>query len=131
MKILLTAFAALLATSAVSYAAPSTTITVAMHALNNSGENGTATLTQLPNGVKVEVNVKGAPASAQPTHIHSGTCTKLNPAPEAPLSSLDNGKSVTVLSGKKLSDFAGGKYSINVHKSSNDLKTYVSCGVIK
>ncbi len=102
-----------------------------MKAENNSGENGTATLTQTPKGVKVEVSIKGAPAASQPTHIHPGTCTKLNPAPEAPLSPLENGKSVTVLSGKKLSDFTGGKFSINVHKSSDDLKTYVSCGLIK
>lgn len=131
MKSLLTIMAALLATSTVAFAAAPTTVTVKMNALNKSGETGTATLTQLPNGVKVEVNIKGAPATAQPTHIHPGTCTKLNPAPEAPLSPLTNGKSVTVLSGKKLSDLTGGKYSINVHKSSNDLATYVSCGAIK
>jgi Cu/Zn superoxide dismutase len=131
MKTLLTVMAALLATSAVSYAAAPKTITVAMHAENKSGETGTATLTQLPNGVKVEVSIKGAPSTAQPTHIHPGTCTKLNPAPEAPLSPLENGKSVTVLNGKKLSDFIGGKFSVNVHKSANDLGTYVSCGLIK
>ena len=131
MKGLLTIIAALLVTSTVAFAAAPATVTVKMNALNNSGETGTASLTQLPNGVKVEVNIKGAPATAQPTHIHPGTCTKLNPAPEAPLSPLTGGKSVTVLSGKKLSDFTGGKYSINVHKSSNDLATYVSCGAIK
>jgi Cu/Zn superoxide dismutase len=131
MKGLLTIIAALLVTSTAAFAAAPTAVTVKMNALNNSGETGTATLTQLPNGVKVTVNIKGAPAAAQPTHIHSGTCTKLNPAPEAPLSPLTGGKSVTVLSGKKLSDFTGGKFSINVHKSSNDLATYVSCGAIK
>ncbi|HKU68883.1 MAG TPA: hypothetical protein VJP85_14005 [Candidatus Baltobacteraceae bacterium] len=131
MKTLLAVMAALLATSAVSYAAAPQTITVQMSALSKSGETGTATLTQLSNGVKVEVSIKGAPAAAQPTHIHPGTCTKLNPAPEAPLSPLVNGKSVTVLSGKKLGDFTGGRYSINVHKSTNDLATYVSCGSIK
>ena len=131
MKHLLTIMAALLATSGLAFAATPTSVTVHMKALNHSGETGTATLTQVGNNVKVEVNIKGAPSGAQPTHIHPGTCTKLNPAPEAPLSPLTNGKSVTVLSGKKLSAFLGGKYSINVHKSSNDLATYVSCGVIK
>jgi hypothetical protein len=101
-----------------------------MNALNKSGESGTATLTQVGNGVKVDITIKGAPAADQPTHIHPGTCAKLNPAPEAPLTPLSNGRSVTVLSGKKLSQFAGGKFSINIHKSTNDLKTYVSCGVI-
>lgn len=131
MKTLLALLAAVVATAGLSYAAAPQTVTVQMKALNNSGETGTATLTQEAKGVKVEVNIKGAPATAQPTHIHPGTCTKLNPAPEAPLSPLENGKSVTMLSGKKLSDFTGGKFAVNVHKSSNDLQTYVSCGEIK
>lgn len=131
MKTLMALLAAVLAASAVSYAAAPKTITVPMKAENHSNENGTATLTQLPNGVKIEVTIKNAPKTDQPTHIHPGTCTHLNPAPEYPLTSLSNGKSVTVLSGKNLSDLTGGKFSINVHKSANDLKTYVSCGEIK
>jgi hypothetical protein len=131
MKTLLTVMAALLATSAVSYAATPNTITVPMQAENKSGESGTATLTQTAKGLHIVVDVKNAPSAAQPTHIHPGTCTKLNPAPEYPLTSLTNGKSVTDLPGKKLSDLTGGKFSINVHKSANDLSTYVSCGLIK
>jgi Cu/Zn superoxide dismutase len=102
-----------------------------MRAENNSRESGTATLTQTAKGVHIVVEVKNAPSTAQPTHIHPGTCAKLNPAPEYPLTSLANGKTVTDLPGKKLSDLTGGKFSINVHKSADDLKTYVSCGQIK
>jgi Cu/Zn superoxide dismutase len=131
MKIATALLAALLATAALAYAAGPKTVTIQMKALNHSGENGTATLTQLANGVKVDVTIKGAPAADQPTHIHPGTCTHLNPAPEAPLSPLTNGHSVTVLSGKHISDFTKGQFSINVHKSANDLPTYVSCGQIK
>lgn len=112
-------------------AAAPTTITVPMAAENGSNESGTATLTQTAKGVHIVLDVKNAPAQAQPTHIHPGTCTKLNPAPEYPLTSLTNGKSVTDLPGKKLADLTGGKFSINVHKSTDDLKTYVSCGLIK
>lgn len=130
MKTLLTLLAAAFISAGIAQAAAPQTVTVKMSALNHSGETGSATLTQVGNGVKVDVTIKGAPATDQPTHIHPGTCAKLNPAPEAPLTPLSNGHSVTVLSGKKLSDFTGGKFSINVHKSSNDLKTYVSCGVI-
>lgn len=125
------ALIALLLPAGVAVAAAPASVTVQMKAENGSGENGTATLTQTPKGVKIVVNVKNAPAEAQPTHVHPGTCSKLNPAPEFPLSSLEHGTSVTVLSGKKLSDLMGGKYSINVHKSTSDLKTYVSCGEIK
>lgn len=119
-----------LCAGAASAASPAT-ITIPMAAENGSGESGTATLTQTAKGVHIVVTVKNAPALAQPTHIHPGTCTKLNPAPEYPLTSLQNGKSVTELPGKKLSDLSGGKFSINVHKSADDLKTYVSCGLIK
>lgn len=130
MKTLFTLFAAALLCAGMAQAAAPQTVTVKMNALNKSGETGSATLTQVAKGLRVEVTIKGAPAADQPTHIHPGTCAKLNPAPEAPLSPLVNGKSVTVLAGKKLSDFTGGKFAINVHKSANDLKTYVSCGVI-
>lgn len=117
--------------AAAAFAASPTTITVPMAAENGSNESGTATLTQTAKGVHIVVDLKNAPAEAQPTHIHPGTCTKLNPAPEYPLTSLANGKSVTDLPGKKLADLTGGKFSINVHKSTDDLKTYVSCGLIK
>lgn len=130
MKTLFSFLAAALLAATVAQAAAPQTVTVKMNALNKSGESGTATLTQVGNGVKVDVTIKGAPATDQPTHIHPGTCAKLNPAPEAPLTPLSNGRSVTVLAGKKLSQFTGGKFAINVHKSANDLKTYVSCGVI-
>ena len=126
----MTAIALTLAASPAFAAAPSS-VTVTMKAENNSGESGTATLTQMPDAVKIVVSLTGAPAAAQPTHIHPGTCSKLNPAPEYPLESLVSGKSTTMLKGKKLADLMGGKFSINVHKSTEDLKTYVSCGEIK
>ena len=135
----ITAIAALLAvaltSSIASAAAPSKdaskTVSVTMKAENNSGENGTATLTQSGPNVVVVVSITGAPAAAQPTHIHPGTCTKLNPAPEYPLTSITNGKSTTTLKNMKLSSLTGGKFSVNIHKSADDLATYVSCGEIK
>ena len=127
---LISAIALTFAASPAFAAAPSS-ITVTMKAENKSGESGTATLTQMPDAVKIVVSLTGAPAAAQPTHIHPGTCSKLNPAPEYPLESLVSGKSTTMLKGKKLADLTGGKFSINVHKSTEDLKTYVSCGEIK
>jgi hypothetical protein len=119
----------LLCTSA-AFASPKT-IMVTMRAENKSGESGTARLMQLPNGVQIVISLKGAPMEAQPTHIHPGTCQKLNPAPEYPLTSVVNGQSTTFLKGQKLSALMGGKFAINVHKSAADLKTYVSCGAIK
>src|SRR5579884_2119025 len=112
MKTMLALLAAVVATAGISYAAAPKTLTIPMKAESHSGESGTATLTQLPNGVKIEVTIKGAPKADQPTHIHPGTCAHLNPAPEAPLSPLSNGHSVTILSGKKISDYTKGQFSI-------------------
>ncbi len=86
---------------------------------------------QLPNGVQVVINLTGAPATAQPAHIHMGTCQKLNPAPLVPLHNVVNGKSTTFLAGKKLSQYMGTNIAINVHKSLTDIPTYVACGAIK
>ena len=124
--------AAILAAALGSTAAASpTTLTIPMKALNNSGENGTATLTDVADGVRVVVTLKGTPKGIdQPTHIHIGTCGNINKAPEYPLQNTSNGSSATVVRGVKLANLLAGHYAINVHKSGTDLGTYVSCGNI-
>ena len=106
-------------------------LTVQMTAQNGSGQDGTAVLTQTPGGLQVVVSVKNGTAAAQPAHIHPGTCATLNPAPQYPLNSLTNGTSTTVLTGVTLAQLTAGTFAINVHKSTSDLGTYVSCGNIK
>lgn len=106
-------------------------ITVTMNAQNGSGETGTATLTQTADGVQVVVSLTNAPATAQPAHIHPGTCATLNPAPQYPLTSVVSGKSTTVVKGVTLQSLTSGTFAINVHKSTSDLGTYVACGDIK
>jgi Cu/Zn superoxide dismutase len=124
-----TALAGILATAAAADAP--TTVTIKMLAQNNSGETGTAVLTQTSAGLKVEVALDGAPTDTpQPTHIHVGTCANLNKAPKYPLTNTVNGKSTTTLSSVKLSDLLASPFAINVHKSGTDLATYVSCGDI-
>lgn len=107
-----------------------TDLTVQMSELNKSGETGTAVVSQVADGVKVVVDLKGAPKDAQPTHIHIGTCDKLKAAPEYPLVNTVDGKGETVVKGVTLDQLTKGKYAINVHKSTTDLATYVSCGEI-
>lgn len=111
--------------------AATTAVTVDMKALNGSGETGTATLSQETDGVKVVVSLKNAPAAPQPTHIHIGTCGNINAAPEYALVSVENGSATSVVKGVTLADLLKGHYAINVHKSTSDLGTYVSCGDIK
>lgn len=133
------ALAALAAMTATAFAAgtskmmssESTSVKVTMAAQNNSKETGTATLTQKGKNVLVVISLHNAPKTAQPAHIHPGTCAKLNPAPKYALSNVVNGKSTTTVKNVDLDDLMGGKFAVNVHKSANDLKTYVSCGAIK
>jgi Cu/Zn superoxide dismutase len=120
---------------AFAYAAPvaaaTSSLVVNMNALNGSGENGIATLTQQTDGVKVVVALKNAPDGAQPVHIHIGTCANINKAPEYPLVNLAKGESTTVVKGITIDQLLAGHYAVNVHKSTDDLGTYVSCGDIK
>lgn len=106
-------------------------VTVRIHAQNKSGETGSAKLTPEGDQTKVEISLKGAAkAGSQPVHIHDGSCAKLDPKPKYGLSNVENGKSSTTVP-VKLDQLMGGNLAINVHKSAEDLKTYVACGDIK
>ncbi len=105
-------------------------INVAMHAQNKSGESGRARLT--PEGAdktKVEIMLKGAKGT-QPAHIHEGTCAKLDPKPKQGLENVVDGKSTTTVP-MGIDALTAGNLAINVHKSTDDIKTYVSCGDIR
>jgi len=96
---------------------------------NFSGEAGTATLTAVGGKTRVDILMASYAANAQPTHIHKGTCAKLDPTPAYPLHDLVAGESVTVVP-IALDDLLKGKYAINVHRSAKQLKVYVACGDI-
>ena len=68
-------------------------------------------------------------ASAQPAHIHKGTCAKLDATPAYPLNNVVNGRSTTTVN-VALSALLKGHYAINMHRSAKQLKTYVACGDI-
>lgn len=106
-------------------------ITVRLTAQNKSGETGSAKLTPQGDQTKVEISLKGTPKGvAQPAHIHEGSCAKLDPKPKYGLESITDGKSTTVVP-VSVDTLLGEKMAINVHKSGEDLKTYVACGDIK
>jgi hypothetical protein len=104
-------------------------LSVPLSAQYGSGESGTATLSQVNGDVKVVVAIPNGPAGPQPAHIHSGNCSSLGGVAYA-LTSLVSGASVTVVKGITIDQLLAGKYAINVHKSTDDLGTYVSCGNI-
>jgi hypothetical protein len=105
-------------------------VTVQLTPQNNSGESGTAILTEVGAKTKVVVAINGAPAGvAQPLHVHKGTCGNINPAPAFGLTTLANGKSETTID-IPLTQLQQGGYAINGHKSAQEAQTYVFCGNI-
>jgi hypothetical protein len=130
MKTIISLLACL--TLSAAYLAPAsaaTTLTIKLSAQNGSGENGTATLTQGDGAVTVVIAIPNGPAAPQPAHIHDGTCAGLLGV-AYPLTNVADGASTTTVKGVTIDQLLAGKYAINVHKSTSDLGTYVSCGVI-
>lgn len=101
-----------------------------LYAQNRPGKTGTATLEQVPGGVKIVIKMPGGQNGTQPAHIHTGTCAKLNPVPTYALSSIVHGSSTTTISGISLGDLLKGAYVIDIHESSADTKRYVACAPI-
>lgn len=99
----------------------------AINAQNGSGQHGTVALKPRGSKTVVEIHLLGAPASAEPAHIHMGTCAHLNPAPKYPLTSVVDGISETTVDAT-VAQLTAGNLAVNVHKSASDLKDYVACG---
>ncbi len=81
-KIVLTGAIALALITPLVASAKSASKTYPLAPQNGSGEKGTVTLTADGDKTIVAVALTGAPASAQPAHIHPGSCANLNPAPK-------------------------------------------------
>ncbi|HEY1881479.1 MAG TPA: hypothetical protein VGG51_00370 [Candidatus Cybelea sp.] len=99
----------------------------AIDAQNGSGQHGTIALKPRGSKTVVEVHLLGAPATAEPAHIHAGSCSHLNPVPKYPLTSVVNGISETTVD-VSIATLTAGGLAVNVHKSASDLKDYVACG---
>jgi hypothetical protein len=105
-------------------------VEVRLDELNDSGVSGTATLTDLGNGMlRVEIDVEAAGNAAMPAHIHPGTCDELDPAPQYPLSDVEDGASTTEVEAS-LADVQTGEFAINLHESAETAETYTACGDI-
>ena len=106
-------------------------VTVRLAEQNKSGQSGRARLTPAGEGkTRVEINMKGGPkGTAQPAHIHDGSCPNPDPKPKYPLQDVTDGKSSSEVPAD-IKTLTAGKLAINVHKSKEDIKTYVACGDI-
>lgn len=107
-------------------------MTVTLDAQNDSGETGTAVLTEEEEGkTKVTLTIAGAPKGiAQPAHIHSGACPKPG-AIVYPLTNVVNGVSETTLDVDTETLMKQLPLAINVHKSASQAAIYVACGDLK
>ena len=106
-------------------------VTVRLAEQNKSGQSGTAKLTPAGEGkTKVEISMKGGKKGvAQPAHVHDGSCPNPDPKPKYPLQDVTDGKSTSEVPAD-IKTLSGGKMAINVHKSKEEIKTYVACGNI-
>jgi hypothetical protein len=125
-----TAILVLAASSVTANAASPATETIKMHALNNSGQNGTATITDLGGKVRVSVKIANEPASAsEPSHVHFGHCPEIKAIPAYNVGPILKGKatSTVYLSWAQINS---GKYVVMVHQSAQAMGTYETCGNI-
>lgn len=105
-------------------------VTILLASVNNSGESGRAVLVEENGKTTVTLSLSGfKSAVAQPAHIHVGDCPGVG-AVRYPLNNIVNGKSATTLA-MTIAQLRGERpLAINVHKSANEAKVYVSCGAI-
>lgn len=125
-------------------------VTVVMNAENNSGQSGTATLTDLGGATRVVIVIRRSEfGENQPVHLHTGRCGEIGPRanlmnytlglgdmrPADPktmpgVPATDGGYAATSADvDKSLKDLANGDWVINVHDAL-DFSLYVSCGNI-
>jgi len=133
--IVLLLFAAALA-GPVSAQDDSGPVTVTVNEVDGTNVSGNAILTPYGAQTTVDMTLEGAGiAGNHPTHIHTGTCSNFDPNPLFPLEtvvlqSLDqSGKSVSTVD-VSVAELQSGDYVILVHKSPEELTTYLSCGEI-
>ena len=109
-------------------AAAGTTVTISLTEQNDSGQAGTATLIAAGDTTWVVVNVGAGPLGvSQPIHIHSGGCGDALGGVEKGLTTLENGRSVTMID-SPIASFLAGDRAINLHKSGPEVSVYTSCG---
>lgn len=103
-------------------------IVLVMNALNNSGQTGKTTLSNMNGKTKVIVEISGgAVGVSQPSHIHMGTSV----APGAivyPLNPVINEKAETIIDVSLESLGSQSPLMVMVHKSKEEAKIFVSGG---
>ena len=113
-------------------------VTITLNEVEESGVSGSATLTAKGDEVVVSSQIEGEMVKGEhPTHIHAGTCDDFDPDPTFPLNTVvldpvDNeGVSETTVDAVSLDELIRGDWVILVHKSAEELSTYLVCGEVE
>lgn len=109
-------------------ATPGQEFTLTLAPQNDSSESGTAIFVEENGKVKVTLNLTGVPKGVtQPAHIHVGSCPGVGDVKYGLTSAVD-GKSETTLDVSLDQIRSELPLGLNVHKSEDEAKVYVSCG---
>jgi hypothetical protein len=114
-------------------------LTIPMNEQNNSGQSGSATLTDTPAGLDIVVSIKRSSVpGSQNAHVHEGRCDNVL-AITAGLRPISTTADVPTFDGDQivfkttlqttLAKIRDGNHVINVHDA-RDNSLYVSCGEI-
>ncbi|MBI2621050.1 MAG: CHRD domain-containing protein [Candidatus Levybacteria bacterium] len=101
--------------------------TVVLAELKDSGQSGSATLTEVDGQTNVMIELDVASDVAQPAHIHTGACPDVGDV-VYPLTNVVDGVSETVLDVDLATLLSERPLAINVHKSTQEASVYTSCG---
>ena len=104
--------------------------TIELPPQNDSGVEGTVTLTDLGSGrTRVEITVHDAGNPDMPGHIHSGTCDAMIPQPQFALVNVMNGRSTTEIPAS-VDDLLGSNAVVNLHQSNEAMEVSTACAPI-
>ena len=113
--------------AAMALQAQGQTVTFGVTSLNGSGISGSVVLTPLTGDrVEAAVALAGAGVGPRPIHVHEGACADLNPVPEIPLTTVENGTSTTVVDAS-LQQLTSTPHAIFIHKSPQEIPVFVAC----
>jgi hypothetical protein len=105
---------------------------LAFEALTGSNLSGTATLTETGGGdagsTRIDVRLSSG-SGDHPMHIHEGPCATVDPAPWYALHNVQQGTSGTEVT-LTVAELTRAPKSILVHRSAQDIDTWVACADI-
>jgi hypothetical protein len=102
---------------------------VELSSYSDSGQLGTAILTENNGTVTIEIVLEGYDSQVpQPSHIHTGVCPRIGPVVHK-LTDVQDGRSITVLNTTLTELLASNPdLNVNVHQSYDRFDVYTACG---